>query len=121
LYESANLSSYGGYDACKRLLQGGVPFTAIFCANDATAIGASKAIREAGLRVPGDISLIGFDDLDLVEHLTPALTTVRVEKEILGGIALKRLLQLMNHPDPVSVTSLLDVELVIRDSVARRA
>lgn len=117
LYESANLSTDGGYEACKRLLARGTPFSAIFCANDEMAIGAMKALREAGLRVPEDVSLVGFDDIDLVEHLAPALTTVRVDKEVLGSIALKRLLSLMSSPDPISVSSVLDVEFVIRDSV----
>jgi len=119
LCESANLSTDGGYEACKRLLAGKTPFSAIFCANDEMAIGAMKALREAGLRVPEDVSLVGFDDIDLVEHLAPALTTVRVDKEVLGSVALKRLLALMSSPDPICVSSVLDVELVIRDSVRK--
>jgi LacI family transcriptional regulator len=119
LCESANLSTDQGYEACKRLLARGKPFTAIFCANDEMAIGAMKAIREAGLRVPDDISLVGFDDLEHVKHLDPALTTVQVNKEMLGAVALKRLLALMSSPDPVSVTSTLEVELVVRASVRR--
>ncbi|HLZ60362.1 MAG TPA: LacI family DNA-binding transcriptional regulator [Ktedonosporobacter sp.] len=121
LYESANLSADGGYKACKRLLARGVPFTALFCANDEMAIGAMKALREAGLRIPEDISLVGFDDINMVEHLTPALTTVRVDKEALGAIAVKRLLSLMSNPDGISVSSVVDVNLVIRDSVSRRS
>lgn len=117
LCESANLSTDQGYEACKRLLARGLPFSAIFCANDEMAIGAMKAIREAGLRVPDDISLIGFDDLEHVKHLDPALTTVQINKEMLGTIAVKRLLALMSSPDPVSVTSILEVDLIVRDSV----
>ena len=119
LHESANLCTDGGYEACKRLLARGVPFSALFCANDEMAIGAMKALREADLHIPNDVSLIGFDDIDLVEHLTPSLTTVRVDKEVLGIIALKRLLSLMSNPDPAGVSSVLDVELVIRDSVKK--
>lgn len=119
LHESANLCTDGGYEACKRLLARGIPFSALFCANDEMAIGAMKALREADLHIPNDISLVGFDDIDLVEHLTPALTTVRVDKEVLGIIALKRLLSLMSNPDPAGVSSILEVELVIRDSVKR--
>lgn len=121
LYESANLSTDGGYEACKRMLRSKLPFSAIFCANDEMAIGALKALREADLRVPEDVSLIGFDDISMVEHLVPALTTVRVDKEVLGSVAVKRLLALMSNPDPVSVSSVLEVELVIRDSVRRLA
>jgi LacI family transcriptional regulator len=119
LYESANLSSDGGYEACKRLLKRDLPFSAIFCANDEMAIGAMKALREADLRIPENVSLVGFDDISLVEHLAPALTTVRVDKEMLGSVAVKRLLSLMSSPDSVSVSSVLEVELVIRGSVKR--
>jgi DNA-binding LacI/PurR family transcriptional regulator len=117
LYESAELYAEDGYRACQRLLARHKPFTAIFCANDAIAIGAMKALREAGLRIPDDVSLIGFDDIDMVEHLSPALTTVRVAKEVMGAVAIKRLLAQMNDPDPVGVSSVVDVELIIRDSV----
>lgn len=119
LREAGDLSTDRGYEACKRLLQRGDSFSAIFCVNDETAIGAMKALREAGRRIPEDVSLIGFDDIDLVEHLTPALTTVRVNKEALGCIAFKRLLSLVNNPDPVSVVSMLEVELMKRGSVGR--
>jgi LacI family transcriptional regulator len=118
LFEAGNLSTDGGYEACQRLLARKVEFSAIFCANDETAIGAMKALREGGYRIPEDVSLIGFDDIAMVEHLTPALTTVHVDKEALGSVAFKRLLTLISNPDPVSVTSVLEVELVKRDSVS---
>ncbi len=119
LQVAGDLSTEGGYASCKRLLQQNIPFSAVFCANDETAIGAMKALREAGCRIPEDVSLVGFDDIDMVEHLTPALTTVQVNKEALGIIAFKRLLSLVNSPDPVSVLSMLEVKLMIRDSVSR--
>ncbi|WP_081838931.1 LacI family DNA-binding transcriptional regulator [Thermogemmatispora carboxidivorans] len=116
LYEDGGLSMEGGYLACKRLLERGEQFSALFCANDEMAVGAMKALREAGLRLPEDVSLVGFDDIDMVEHLTPPLTTVRVNKEALGMVALRRLLALISHSDPVHVVSMLDVELVQRES-----
>lgn len=119
LCESANLSTTQGYEACKRLLESNKPFTALFCANDEMAIGAMKALREANLSVPADVSLVGFDDIDLVQHLAPALTTVRVDKEVLGSLAVKRLLSLMSSPEPFYVSNVLEVELVLRDSVRR--
>jgi DNA-binding LacI/PurR family transcriptional regulator len=118
LFESSNLDPDGGYNACKRLLQRNAHFTALFCANDETAIGSMKALREAGLRIPVDVSLIGFDDIAMVEHLTPALTTVRVPKEALGAVAVKQLLTRAADPDMVGVSSVLEVELIKRDSVA---
>lgn len=122
LYEESNLSADGAYKACQRLLERNGPgsFTAIFCANDESAIGAMKALREAEYRIPEDISLIGFDDIALVEHLTPPLTTVRVNKEALGSTAVKNLLMRIADPQAVSVTSMLEVELIKRGSVSTR-
>jgi DNA-binding LacI/PurR family transcriptional regulator len=113
----SNLNPESSYEACQRLLASGIPFSAIFCANDETAIGSLKALREAGRRIPEEISLIGFDDIALVEHLTPALTTIRVDKEALGAIAVKSLLARAADPDKVSICSLLEVELIKRESV----
>ncbi len=120
LYEAGGLTLDGGYQACKRLLERytQTPFSAIFCANDATAIGSMKALREAGLRIPEDVSLVGFDDLEMVEHLTPPLSTVRVNKEALGYIAVKSLITRATDMDAVSVTHVLDVELIKRASVS---
>ena len=76
-----------------------------------------KALREVGLRIPEDVSLVGFDDLEMVEHLTPPLTTVRVNKEALGYIAVKNLISRATDMEAVSVTRVLDVELIKRESV----
>ncbi len=118
LCEDGALSTKGGYLACQRLCESGRPFSAIFCANDEMAVGALKALREAGRAVPEEVSLVGFDDIALVEHLTPPLTTVRVNKEALGAVAVRRLLTLASDPDPVPVVSMLEVELVRRGSVS---
>jgi LacI family transcriptional regulator len=117
LYEAGDLGPDGGYEACTRLIERNVQFSAIFCANDATAIGAMKALREKGYRIPEDVSLVGFDDIAMVEHLTPALTTVRVNKEALGYIAVKQLVSHSTDLDAASVTILLEVELIKRNSV----
>jgi LacI family transcriptional regulator len=119
LCEDGWLSLDGGYAACKRLCERNIPFSAIFCANDEMAIGAMKALRELGLRVPEDVSLVGFDDINIVEHLTPPLTTIRMDKDAMGAIALKRLLSLMSSPDPITTLTILEVELVERGSVCR--
>ncbi len=120
IYEATNLSTDGGYEACKRLLEQSSThdFSAIFCANDEIAIGTMKALREAGRSVPDDVSLVGFDDIAMVEHLTPALTTVRINKEALGSTAVKSLITRAADVDAVSVTSMLEVELIKRASVA---
>lgn len=118
LIESGNLTMEGGYEACKRLLERNKPFSAIFCVDDITAIGAMKALREAGRRIPEDISLVGFDGIDLGKHITPSLTTIRVDASAMGAIALKMLLERASNPEAPYLTTLIDVELVKRESVA---
>ena len=117
LYEAGDLGPAGGYQACKRLIKRNVQFSALFCANDETAIGAMKALRDMGYRVPEDVSVVGFDDIAMVEHLTPALTTVRVNKEALGSIAVKQLVSRSTDLEAASVTILLQAQLIRRDSV----
>lgn len=105
-------------EACQRLLARNVPFTAVFCANDEIAIGVIKALREAGKRVPEDVSVIGFDDIPLVEHLSTPLTTIRVNKEALGAIAFKTLRLRAADPQMPAISTVLEVELVERESVS---
>ena len=89
----------------------------MFCANDEIALGAMEALQEAGKHIPNDVSLLGFDDIALVGHLNPALTTVRVNKEALGAIAVKSLLIRAKDPTLPNVSCVLEVELVKRSSV----
>jgi LacI family transcriptional regulator len=79
----------GGYEATQRLLAGHPAVTAIFVTADVMAIGALAALRDAGRRVPEDISVVGFDDLPICADLVPALTTVRVDPEGLGEQAMR--------------------------------
>jgi LacI family transcriptional regulator len=117
LYESAGLTPDGGYEACKRLLAKKTKFSAIFCANDETAIGAMKAVREAGLSIPQDMSVVGFDDIDMAAHYNPALTTVRINKEAMGAMAVKTLIARAADPEAIGATIMLDVDLIKRESV----
>jgi DNA-binding LacI/PurR family transcriptional regulator len=119
LQENCDLTPEGGYQACLRLLKSGAVFSALFCANDKTAVGAMKALRERGVRIPEDCSVIGFDDVEMAEHLDPPLTTVRVDREALGAAAVKMLLTQVAEPDSPKATNLLRVELVKRLSVTR--
>ncbi|MBC8159780.1 MAG: substrate-binding domain-containing protein, partial [Roseiflexaceae bacterium] len=121
LVEPSNLTTEGGYEACGRLLRRKQAFSAIFCANDMAAIGAIKALREAGRSVPDDVSVVGFDDVDMAQHLTPPLTTVRVPKEAIGAAAVQRLQARAADPTAVPSTTLLDVTLVVRQSVRARS
>jgi DNA-binding LacI/PurR family transcriptional regulator len=116
--ESSNLTIAGGYEACQRLLARRATFSALFCANDLAAIGAIRALREAGRRVPDDTSIIGFDDVAFAEHLTPGLTTVWVHKRAMGTIAVRTLVARAANPEELAMTITLPVELIKRQSVA---
>jgi LacI family transcriptional regulator len=109
-----------GHAAAAALLALDEPPTAIFAASDMMALGVIRAATEAGLRVPDDLSLIGFDDMQLVEHVQPPLTTIRQDKGGLGATAAAALLELVDRdadaPRPELVT--LPVELVVRASTA---
>jgi len=89
----------GGYRATVTLLARKQPFTAIFCQNDHMAIGSMKALSEAGLRVPEDISLVGYDDIAIAEHMTPPLTTVWQPKRELGAAAVNLVMEEIKSRD----------------------
>ncbi|MBI1277601.1 MAG: LacI family DNA-binding transcriptional regulator [Anaerolineaceae bacterium] len=112
-----NYQQQTGYEATKKLLQSvNPPPTAIFASNDLSAFGAMDAARESGLRIPEDISIIGFDDVPQASFVYPKLTTVRQPLEEMGRVAAKMLLAQIedrSHP-PQRIT--LPTELVIRDS-----
>ena len=103
-----------GVAAAGELLEQGVD--AIFCANDATAAGALETVRARGLRVPDDVALAGFDDLEFAAHLDPPLTTVRQGVRQQGTEAARALLQLLGDPGRSPRRVLLPTELVIRQS-----
>jgi DNA-binding LacI/PurR family transcriptional regulator len=105
------------YASCKKLFDSGEPFSAIFCVNDPVASRTIKGLRECGLRVPEDVSVVGFDNVDLAEHLTPPLTTIHVPKEAMGATAIKALEARVAEPQAVNITYTLGIHLVIRDSV----
>lgn len=106
-----------GYLEMKALLESGTPFDAVFCVSDRTAFGALQALQEAGLRVPDDVAVIGFDDVAQSSHTTPPLTTVNVPKRAMGEIAVRHLFDIVDgrEPDmPIKIT--LNTSLVVRAS-----
>ena len=86
---NTHLSTDGGYNGAKTFINNKANATAFFCANDITAIGALKSIKEAGLRVPDDISIISIDDIDMSQYVSPMLTTVHIPINELGRMAAK--------------------------------
>lgn len=107
----------GGYKTVKMLIAVGNLPTAMVFANDEMAIGGINAIKESGLRVPEDISVVGFDDIELAQYVQPPLTTIRQPKYERGAMAAHLLLQCMDGQDVQKYYN-LPTELVIRQSTA---
>jgi DNA-binding LacI/PurR family transcriptional regulator len=109
-----------GYRVTKRLLEQKQEFTALFAFNDISAIGAIHALREAGHRVPGDVSVVGFDDIQSAAFQNPALTTVRQPLREMGVIAAETLLRRINAPakSPFPKAITIEPELIVRASTA---
>lgn len=105
-----------GYLATQSLLQSAPPPTALFAASDQMAIGAYRALAEAGVRVPDDVSVVGFDDIEAASYITPPLTTVRQPFEEIGQRALSLLFELLSDQQPVTTQIVLPPELVLRQS-----
>lgn len=114
LVQCGNYFEDGGRLAAEQLLAGSRKFTAIFAANDQMAFGAGVALHKAGLRVPQDISIVGFDDLLLAAHMSPPLTTVHQSSLELGRIAARALLDLIAGDKPT--VSLPEPRLIVRES-----
>ena len=121
--EGINPSPEVGYVAVKKLLAKGHFFTAIFAFNDISAIGAISALQEAGLRVPTDISIIGFDDIYIAPYNHPSLTTIRQPLFEMGELAtqtlLKRILVSDNDEEDVPKFLTVEPELIVRNSTAK--
>jgi len=106
-----------GYESARKLLATGRPFTALVAFNDISAIGAVRAFRDAGLRVPEDVSVIGFDDIQAAAYLTPRLTTVRQPLRRMGEIAAEQLLARISNGKGRGAQQIsVDPELVMRES-----
>jgi LacI family transcriptional regulator len=105
-----------GYETTKELLSRKVPFTALFAYNDISAVGAIRAIKETGMRVPEDISVVGFDDIREAAFHLPSLTTVRQPLHKIGALAAQTLVDRIEGRDGQQSEILVDPELVIRES-----
>lgn len=105
-----------GYPVGKQLLSRGRPFTAVFAYNDISAIGAIWAFREAGLRVPQDISVVGFDDIPGAAYANPALTTVRQPLLRMGEIAAQTLIDRIEQQGTYEPEIAIEPEFVVRES-----
>ncbi|URQ60888.1 LacI family DNA-binding transcriptional regulator [Pantoea alhagi] len=111
-------SALSGYQQVTRLLNEGPQPGAILVANDQMALGALRAITEAGLKVPNDISVIGYDDTADSACFIPPLTTIKQDFRMLGKNSVERLVEMICQPDAPTRSELLPVSLVIRKTTA---
>jgi LacI family transcriptional regulator len=109
-----------GYEAAARLLQGTRDFTAVLGFNDGSAIGAIRAFQDRGLKVPGDISVVGADDIHVAQFMSPRLTTIRQPLKDMGAMAALTLLRRIQGEE-VAEETVIQPELVIRESTALAA
>lgn len=114
-----NIDYKDGIESANRLMDTQVNATAVVAAADILAIGAAKAFYERGVRVPDNISLMGFDDLEISQYLTPGLTTVRQQISLKGEKAVELLIRSINEPELTKQELILPVSLVERESVKR--
>lgn len=114
LVVEGNFSERSGYEGMQRLLEARPD--AVFAASDMMALGALQSLRRAGLRVPDDVALVGFDDIPAAERADPPLTTVRQPIHEMGYQAVMTLLDVIQHPGGAPRQVMLPTELVIRES-----
>jgi LacI family transcriptional regulator/LacI family repressor for deo operon, udp, cdd, tsx, nupC, and nupG len=114
----APLSIDGGYQGAKELLQSGPLPTAVFCCNDYVAIGVVRAITEAGLSVPNDISILGIDDIEMSRFMNPTLTTTHVPREEMGRFAVAMMLDRIRQGHTLPVKAEFPFHIVERETCA---
>ncbi|MFP1759975.1 ribose operon transcriptional repressor RbsR [Lonsdalea quercina] len=106
-----------GYRAMQQLLTLDQPPEAVFACNDAMAVGVYRALHQAGLSIPQDMAVMGYDDIELARYLSPPLTTIHQPKDELGELAIDTLLYRMTDPDSPPNVLTLTPELAVRESV----
>ena len=112
------LAYESGGEITQNLLASGEPFTSLFAQNDRMAVGAIRAIRDAGLRVPQDISVIGYDDIPLTSYFDPPLTTIHQPIDDFGRYGAQLLISAVKNEKHKRKQVRLDAQIVKRDSCA---
>ncbi len=115
-YSSDERAFNSGYAGMKQLIENGIEFTAVIVSNDKMAVGAISALHECGLRVPEDVSIVGFDNSSFSRYLIPPLTTVAFNFSLQSRLAFQFLFELIENPDTEPHQHILLPELVIRQS-----
>jgi DNA-binding LacI/PurR family transcriptional regulator len=116
LIKEGNYTPASGYEAMKSLLALTPPLTAVFVASDVVAMGAMLAIKEAGLHIPKDIAVVGFDDIPLAEYYDPPLTTIHLPAFGLGWAGGERLIRIIQGEGLNDASLLLESKLISRQS-----
>lgn len=119
LIVNGSFSEQKSFEAIARLLNEKVSFSAVFAVSDIMAIGAMEAVSEAGLNVPGDIAVVGFDDIILSTYVKPSLTTIKIPMVEIGEIAAKTLIDRIEKEKdalPKVIKEVLKTKLIIRES-----
>ena len=119
--EPGDFTESGGYEAARHLLALKRRPTAIFASNDQSAVGALNAINEAGLRVPADVSLMGYDNTALAALRHISLTTIHQPRNQIGEMAMKAVIRRIEQPGAPARRHVLAPRLVVRDTTARPA
>ncbi len=115
LFDNGGSTFQDGFSSCERVLKAAPETDCVLCANDILAIGFIKAALSKGCKVPGDIAVIGFDDIKIAKYFSPALTTVRLHLDEIGEKSVNLLKRIMDGGKNVSGES-IDCELIVRDS-----
>lgn len=108
-----------GFSAVESLLNNEIAFSAVLASNDEMAVGAIKKLSDAGIRVPDDVSVIGFDNIPTAPYMTPALTSVKDPVSEMMGEVINRLISMLDG-GYLSKDNLFTAELIVRDSVAKK-
>jgi DNA-binding LacI/PurR family transcriptional regulator len=116
IHEAPGPQTEKGYEGIKALAKDGLEITALITDNDNTAIGVLRGCAEQGIKVPEDLSIVGFDNTAMAEHVSPALTTVHIHKMEMGAFAARRLHEIMSGINPVPIVITLSTELIHRQS-----
>lgn len=113
-----DFSLVSGERAATTLLDAKIKFSAVFAANDAMGIGAIKVLRARKFKVPEDIAVVGFDDIEFAQYVEPPLTTIHQPRREIGRAAMTRMIAMLNDEGASPVQVVLDHELVVRGSTA---
>jgi LacI family transcriptional regulator len=119
LIRYADFTPESGYTSMKSLLSSKKKFTAVFVASDNVAMGAKAALREAGMQIPDDISLVGFDDIPWSQYADPPLTTVHLQAQELARRACLVLMDLLKGREPEAKRQIVETQLIVRKSCRR--